>query len=223
MESLNFLPFEIARKRLVHHLAERGIRNRAVLDAIANTSRHRFVDPGLHHKAYDDVALPIDHDQTISQPYIVALMTELLEMEQNLKVLEIGTGSGYQTAVLNHFTHRLFTVERIKELSFKAREAFRDLGLTNIICKYGDGTQGWAHYAPYDRIIVTAGAPAVPQQLLKQLRMNGIMVIPTGNRENQKLEVYRRRPDRIERRIYENVVFVPLIGKEGWKEKENRE
>ncbi|ERP39135.1 protein-L-isoaspartate O-methyltransferase [Chitinivibrio alkaliphilus ACht1] len=220
MDSFHFLPPDVARGRLVRKLRTKGITNEQVLHAIESVPRHAFVDPGLSHKAYEDITLPIDHNQTISQPFIVALMTQLLDVQPDMKVLEIGTGSGYQSAVLRYFTHRLFTVERIKELSFKARDAFTRCGIKNIICKYGDGTCGWPHYAPFDRIIVTAGAPAVPTRLLQQLTPEGILVIPTGDRENQRLEVYKKRPDRIERTTYTDVVFVPLIGEQGWKERE---
>ncbi|MGM0460851.1 MAG: protein-L-isoaspartate(D-aspartate) O-methyltransferase [Fibrobacterota bacterium] len=216
MESLNFLPHSVARARLVNNLREKGIEDRDVLAAIQSTPRHLFIDPGLAHKAYDDITLPIDHKQTISQPFIVALMTQLLDIEQGMKVLEIGTGSGYQTAVLHHFTHKLFTVERIQELSFKARAVFKKLNMSNIICKCGDGTQGWPNYAPYDRILVTAGAPAVPSRLLQQLKVGGKLVIPTGDRNVQHLEVYVKTAERIEREIHDAVAFVPLVGRDGW-------
>lgn len=217
MQSLSFLPPEIARERLVRKLSGMGIVDQRVLDAINSVPRHLFVDEGFSHKAYEDITLPIDYNQTISQPYIVALMTQLLDIQSNMKVLEIGTGTGYQTAVLSCFTNRLFTIERIKELSFKARNLFQTLGLRNIVGKYGDGTQGWQAYAPFDRIIVTAGAPAVPSELLKQLAPEGKLLIPTGDRENQKLELYHKRTTQIERKTYNDVLFVPLVGKDGWQ------
>ncbi len=221
MSGLNFLSPSVARERLARKLSEQGIHNPQVLEAVRTVPRHLFVDGGFSHRAYEDTTLPIDQNQTISQPYIVALMTQLLDIQPNMKVLEIGTGSGYQTAILSQFTKRLFTIERIKELSFKARKLFDQLNLKNVVAKYGDGTQGWEAYAPFDRIIVTAGAPVVPQALLNQLAPEGKLLIPTGEREQQRLELYHHRTTRIERQLFNDVLFVPLIGREGWRDAED--
>ena len=158
--------------------------------------------------------------QTISQPYIVALMTQALELDsQELKILEIGTGSGFQAAVLAKFCRRIFTIERHKALSDRARILLRDeLGYQNIVFKVGDGTRGWQQYAPFDRIVVTAGAPVVPESLVRQLTVGGRMVIPSGGRDGQKLELYIRKDEgTVERSVLCDVSFVPLVGEHGWK------
>lgn len=198
-------------------LEERGIRDARVLDAMAKVPRHRFVDPALQSRAYGDHALPIGAGQTISQPYMVALMTEALQLSGGEKVLEIGTGSGYQTAVLAEFTPRLFTIERSPELARSAAKKLRELGYGNVIIKTGDGTLGWPEHAPYDRILVTAGAPEIPPTLFSQLAPGGILVIPVGDREVQTLEVMVKKGDgeALSKRLIE-CAFVPLLGREGW-------
>ncbi|MBZ0269466.1 protein-L-isoaspartate(D-aspartate) O-methyltransferase, partial [bacterium] len=197
-------------------LEERGIRDERVLDAMTRVPRHRFVDPALQSRAYGDHALPIGAGQTISQPYMVALMTEALQLSGGEKVLEIGTGSGYQTAVLAEFTQRLFTIERSPELARAASAKLSELGYGNVILKTGDGTLGWPEHAPYDRIVVTAGAPEIPPTLFAQRAPGGILVIPVGDREVQTLEVMVKKGDgeALSKRLIE-CAFVPLLGREG--------
>jgi len=198
-------------------LEERGIRDARVLDVMTRVPRHRFVDPALQSRAYGDHALPIGAGQTISQPYMVALMTEALQLSGGEKVLEIGTGSGYQTAVLAEFTQRLFTIERSPELARSAAAKLSELGYGNVILKTGDGTLGWPEHAPYDRIVVTAGAPEIPPTLFAQLAPGGILVIPVGGRDVQTLEVMVKKGDgeALSKRLIE-CAFVPLLGREGW-------
>ena len=220
--SPTYLKPEIAAKKLCDLLRSKGITDERVLDAFMKIPRHRFVDAALYEQAYDDNALPIGLGQTISQPYIVAYMTQMLVLanDQNQKILEIGTGSGFQAAVLAHFSRRVFSVERHKPLSDRARLLLRDIGFENIVFKVGDGTRGWPQYAPFDRIIVTAGAPVVPEALVSQLSIGGRMIIPSGGRETQKLEMYVRKDQTtVERSILCEVAFVPLIGDQGWQSK----
>jgi protein-L-isoaspartate(D-aspartate) O-methyltransferase len=209
--------FGTVREEMVHlQLEARGIRDPKVLDAMARVPRHRFVDAALRSRAYDDHALPIGAGQTISQPYMVALMTEALKLSGGEKILEIGTGSGYQTAVLAEFTPRLFSIERNAELARAAAARLKELGYGNVILKTGDGSLGWPEHAPFDRILVTAGAPDLPPPLFDQLTEGGILVIPIGDRESQRLEaVTRERGKALARRLVE-CAFVPLLGKEGW-------
>ncbi len=210
---------QIARRRLVNQLSQKGISDTRVLEAIGSVERHKLVDPGFENQAYDDVALPIGFGQTISQPYVVARMTELLQIEKDDKILEIGTGSGYQAAVLAWFSKRMYTIERNASLAERAKKNLQRLGYANIVCKTGDGTKGWPAYAPFDRIVVTAGAPCVPEQLQKQLAPGGRMVIPAGDRALQKLYIYTKLEDGTTRRDEgESVVFVPLVGEKGWQE-----
>ena len=197
-------------------LEQRGIRDPRVLEAMARVPRHRFVDTALRSRAYDDHALPIGAGQTISQPYMVALMTEALKLAGDEKILEIGTGSGYQTAVLAEFTPRLFSIERNAELARAAAARLTELGYSNVILKTGDGSLGWPEHAPFDRIVVTAGAPDLPPPLFDQLAEGGLLVIPIGDRESQQLEVVTKDRGRaLSRRLIE-CAFVPLLGKEGW-------
>ncbi len=202
---------------VLRQLEERGISDRRVLEAMARVPRHRFVDTALRSRAYGDHALPIGGGQTISQPYMVALMTQALQLSGGEKVLEIGTGSGYQTAVLAEFTPRVFSIERSPELSRGAAATLRDLGYNNVILKKGDGSLGWADHAPYDRIVVTAGAPDLPVPLFEQLADGGILVIPVGDREIQCLEVIVRDREKAKTRRLIDCAFVPLVGREGWK------
>jgi protein-L-isoaspartate(D-aspartate) O-methyltransferase len=217
MSTLGYLSHSISREKLVDYLNQKGIVDSTVLEAFKNTPRHRFVDGAFRESAYNDCTFPIGEGQTISQPYIVALMTQTLDIKPGMRILEIGTGSGFQTAILASFTKQLFSVERFTSLSFKARKLLSELGYANIVFKVGDGTLGWQDHAPFDRIIVTAGAPSVPSQLLKQLAPNGKLLIPAGDRNGQHLELYHRLSDRIERRVFEDVLFVPLVGKDGWE------
>lgn len=207
------------RNRMVDELvASRGIKDERVIRAMRKVPRHEFLPEALRAAAYGDHALPIGEGQTISQPYMVALMTELLGLTGSERVLEIGTGSGYQAAVLAELCSKVYTVERIKGLAAKARETLDRLGYKNVAIKVFDGTYGWKEMAPFDAIIVTAGAPDIPPPLIEQLVMNGRMVIPVGERYSQTLLKVIKTPSGIitERSI--PCVFVPLIGASGWKE-----
>jgi protein-L-isoaspartate(D-aspartate) O-methyltransferase len=200
------------RDRLVQRLVEQGIRSEAVLDRIRNVPRHLFVDEALASRAYEDTALPIGLGQTISQPYVVARMTEaLLDGFEGETVLEIGTGCGYQTAVLASLVRRIYTVERLPELLRRARRLLRELDLYNVQFRPGDGWEGWRKYAPYDGIIVTAAAPETPEKLLQQLAPGGRMVIPVGPAGCQDLLLVTRRSDHFEQRSLGAVSFVPLV------------
>jgi len=200
------------RERLVKRLAERGIKNSLVLEAICNTPRHIFVDEALASRAYEDDALPIGHGQTISQPYTVARMTEALLSHDGIKnVLEIGTGSGYQTAILAQLVEQVFTVERIQALQLKARSRLRELKLKNVKYKYDDGNLGWREHAPFDGIIVTAAPERIPEELLEQLAIGGCMLIPCG-KDNQVLRQIRREEDEFVEEELSGVHFVPLLG-----------
>lgn len=209
---------ETQRARMVgEQLARRGIRDPRVLAALGAVPRHVFVDPTYHHVAYGDHALPIGYGQTISQPYMVALMTERLDLLPGDRVLEVGTGSGYQTAVLARLVARVYTVERLPELSAQAGTTLGRLGIDNVTYRVGDGTLGWPAEAPFHGILVAAGAPEVPPALLEQLRTGGRLVIPVGPLGRQGLRVYEKREDG-EGELLETVpcAFVPLIGVAGW-------
>ena len=195
---------------LTKKLTEIGIRDQAVLNAVANTPRELFLDGALAHKAYENTALPIGQGQTISQPYIVARMTELLMQTQPQRVLEIGTGSGYQAAVLAQLVPELCTIERIKSLQIQARQRLKKLDLHNVSFKYGDGWKGWSNRGPFDGIMVTAAAATVPQALLEQLNDSGILIIPVGDDHQQLLKITRH-GDQYESQVIEAVKFVPLI------------
>ncbi|MGQ9534435.1 MAG: protein-L-isoaspartate(D-aspartate) O-methyltransferase [bacterium] len=194
----------------------RGIKDERVIDAMLRVPRHLFVDKTYYHQAYNDYPLPIGCNQTISQPYMVAVMTELLELKGNESVLEIGTGSGYQTAILALLCVRVFTVERISELSFRARKTLSELGFNNINFLVGDGSLGWQEFAPYDGIIVTAGAPEMPRLLVNQLTDKGKMVVPIGGEHYQTLNLIKKHKGSILRKQLFECSFVPLLGKEGW-------
>jgi len=196
---------------LAQKLQAEGISNPQVLHAIANSPRHIFIPEILAHKAYDNTALPIGQGQTISQPYIVAKMSELLLADKRpSSILEIGTGSGYQTSILAQLTDKVFSVERIKSLQFQAKRCLRAMDLHNISMKHGDGWQGWASKAPFDAIIVTAGAASVPQALLDQLVDGGRLVIPVGE-QTQILKIITRNGDSYSEQQVEAVRFVPLV------------
>ncbi len=201
------------RDRLVERLREKGIKNERVLEVIRTTPRHIFVDEAMAHRAYEDTALPIGHGQTISQPYIVARMTEiLLEGGTPDVVLEVGTGSGYQSAILSRLVAKVYTVERISALLQKAREAHHKLGLLNVFSKHSDGSWGWQPNAPYAAIMVTAAPQSVPPSLLEQLAVGGRMVIPVGTKDGvQQLKVYTRTDEGFEESTQEYVRFVPLL------------
>jgi protein-L-isoaspartate(D-aspartate) O-methyltransferase len=212
--------YRLQRDRLVRELErKRGIRDRRVLQAMRRVPRHLFVPEHLLSQAYVDFALPIGEEQTISQPFIVARMTEYLELEPEHSVLEIGTGSGYQTAVLALLARVVYSIERVASLAQDAIARIRDLGLHNVKIHVFDGTIGLSQFAPYDRILVTAGAPKAPPLLLKQLSPGGRMVIPEGDRNVQRLVIYQRLEDgRLSRQEAEDVTFVPLIGRGGWEQ-----
>ncbi len=201
------------RTRLVDRLRAGGIQDETVLGVIASTPRHIFVDEALSHRAYEDTALPIGFNQTISQPYIVARMTEILFAEGPLEsVLEVGTGSGYQTAILAQMATRVFSVERIKALLEKARDRLRALNLRNVMIKHADGGMGWPDKGPFDGILVTASPRVVPAELLDQLKPGGRLVIPVGEDQAQRLILVRRTEDGFEEEFIEEVRFVPLLG-----------
>ncbi len=201
------------RTRLVDRLREQGVANKEVLNVISSTPRHVFIDEALAHRAYEDTALPIGFNQTISQPYIVARMTEILLAAGPLDtVLEVGTGSGYQAAVLAPLVGRLYTVERISALLNKASKRFRLLGLRNVLTKHADGGMGWPERGPFDAIIVTASPDEIPAELVAQLKDGGRMVIPVGDGENQELLLVEKQGEELTTTVVEAVRFVPLLG-----------
>lgn len=209
---------EKTRERMVdEQLVPRGISDPSVLAAMGAVPRHLFVEEALRPQAYGDFPLPIGEGQTISQPYIVAMMTQLLELKKSDRVLEIGTGCGYQTAILAAICAKVYTVERIKPLLARARRIFDRLQLFNILSKADDGTEGWPEHAPFDAIIVTAGGPSIPEPLIAQLADPGILVIPVGDRDLQALTVLRKENGEISSRVAEHVRFVKLVGTHGWQ------
>lgn len=211
--------FEIARKRMVQEqLVGRGITTPRLLDVFQKVPRHLFVQEAMQVQAYSDGPLPIGEKQTISQPYIVALMTDLLELTSNDHVLEIGTGSGYQTAILASLVRRVWTIERIRPLAMQARKVLDTLHLLNVNIKVGDGTLGWPEEGPFDAILVTAGAPAIPETLAAQLAPGGRLVIPVGDETNQTLLRIRKAADgTLSQETGTGCRFVPLIGQQGWQ------
>lgn len=207
-----------ARRRLVETLQEQGVRDLSVLHAIDQVPRHLFVPTGVRHRAYEDSALPIGNGQTISQPSIHARYLELLKLTGKEKVLEIGTGSGYQTALLARLSAQVFSIERIAPLLDTARETLRQLEVSNVSFLLGDGTLGWRQYGPYDAILVSAAAPDVPQTYREQLAEGGRLLIPLGNMEEQILYVATRRGEELEMEEIGPVRFVPLLGRHSWEE-----
>ena len=203
------------RDRLVERLRSEGIRDSRVLEAIASTPRHLFVDEALASRAYEDTALPIGYGQTISQPYIVARMTELLLEVEPRVVLEVGTGSGYQAAILSRLVDKVYSTERIGALATLARQRSRQLAYRNIRVQHSDGSWGWPQMGPFDAIIVTAGGSEIPQALLEQLKIGARLVMPLGDRARQVLVSVTRTPTVYERVDLEPVVFVPLVGGTG--------
>lgn len=201
-----------------NQLVAKGIKSERVLEAMRRVPRHLFVPHELRHCAYQDGPLSIGEGQTISQPYMVALMTEALGLTGGEKVLEIGTGSGYQTAVLAHLSGTVCTVERIAALSQRAQALLGELGYRNIFFQVGDGTYGWPEMGPYDRIIVTAGAPDISPTLVECLEEGGIMVLPVGSRYSQMLYRVVKRKGSLEKEELTLCIFVPLVGEHGWKE-----
>jgi protein-L-isoaspartate(D-aspartate) O-methyltransferase len=212
--------YAVLRERMVRDLvAGRGIKDQRVLAAMRQVPRHLFVRDHLRSQAYGDHALPIGAAQTISQPYIVARMTELLELAPHHSVLEVGTGTGYQTALLAVLARRVYSLERIAELAQQAIPRIRQLGFENVKIQVFDGSVGWSEWAPYDRILVAAGAPRVPEPLLEQLAPGGSLLIPEGERQAQRLVLYRKSArGELRRKEGEEVGFVPLVGRHGWKD-----
>lgn len=200
-----------------NQLIPRGIKDQRVLEAMGAVPRHLFVEEALQGEAYNDHPLPIGYKQTISQPYIVALMTQALELKGTDKTLEIGTGSGYQTAILSSLSKTVYTVERIRPLLENARRILASLGRHNILYKANDGTLGWKDFEPYEAVIVTAGAPRIPEPLLKQLSDGGRMVIPVGDRAGQDLILITRVQNTFKEKSLGGCRFVDLVGSHGWE------
>lgn len=206
-----------ARRRLVELLQTQGIRDLSVLHAIAETPRHSFVPTGVRHRAYEDSALPIGNGQTISQPSIHARYLELLKLSGRERVLEVGTGSGYQTALLARLAAQVFTIERLAPLLDKARQVLQEVGANNVSFMLGDGTLGWRQFAPFDAILVGAAAPSVPDAYIEQLANSGKLLIPLGDRDEQILHLFTRNGDELVKEDVAPVRFVPLLGKHGWE------
>lgn len=200
-----------------YQLIPRGIKDERVLAAMRKVPRHLFVPEFIRHSAYDDMALPIGDDQTISQPYMVAIMTEFLELKGDEKVLEVGTGSGYQAAILAELSKEVYSIERIPSLADEARRRLTELGYENVYVIVGDGTKGLAEKAPFDRIIITAAAPKIPEPLINQLKDGGIIIAPVGERFSQILIKGKKEKEIIIEEYHTPCVFVPLVGEYGWK------
>jgi len=215
-EALNDRRWERQRRSLIETIREKGIDNLEVLRAFDLVPRHLFLPDAVQHRAYEDAALPIGFGQTASQPSIQALYMQVLDIQPNDRVLEIGTGSGYQTAILATLASHVYSVERIRELSVRARQVLDQLRFSNIALLVGDGTIGWSRYAPYDAILVSAGSPGIPQALVDQLSERGRMLIPIGDRQEQRLTLVRKTADGIETENITRCVFVPLLGRFGW-------
>jgi len=210
--------YRLQRFELVENLRLKGILDESLLQAMSKVEREKFVSPVMKPNAYKDIALPIGYGQTISQPYTIAIMTEALQIIKDDKVLEIGTGSGYQAAVLFAMGAKVYSVERHVDVYNEVLKRFEKLGI-RVHCKCGDGTLGWDAYAPFDKIIVTAGSPAIPETLKKQLAVGGKMIIPVGNMSSQTLNVLTKTAqEEFEVEEIPLFAFVPLIGREGWKE-----
>ncbi|HKP29236.1 MAG TPA: protein-L-isoaspartate(D-aspartate) O-methyltransferase [Gemmatimonadales bacterium] len=204
------------RSRLVEQLQAKGIKDLAVLRAISAVPRHLFVPPGVRHRAYEDSALPIASGQTISQPWVQARSLELLQLKGKERVLEVGAGSGYQTALLARLSSHVFAVERVASLAYAAKEVLDQAGVTNATVLVGDGTLGWRSCAPFDAILVAAAAPGIPQPLKEQLAPGGRMVIPVGAGETQQLVLVEREGDNYRETVAADVRFVPLLGRHGF-------
>jgi protein-L-isoaspartate(D-aspartate) O-methyltransferase len=216
---VNIEKYQVAREKMVQEqLVERNIKDQRVLDAMRKVPRHLFVEKKFWNKAYDDSPIQIECSQTISQPYMVAIMTELLELKGDEKVLEIGTGSGYQTAILAELAKEVFSIERHSILVTRATLLLEDLGYTNVHIKLGNGTIGWPDNTFFDAMIVAAGAPEIPEELLRQLKSYGKLVIPVGTNQQQDLLLVSKRGDSYLKKKICACVFVPLIGANGWAE-----
>jgi protein-L-isoaspartate(D-aspartate) O-methyltransferase len=216
-DSLSDRRFERQRRQLIETIADQGIDDLEVLRVFDLVPRHIFLPESAQHRAYEDAPLPIGFHQTASQPSLQALYLKLLQLQPTDRVLEIGTGSGFQTALLAHLAGHVYSIERIRELSTRARQAIDTLRLTNVALMVGDGTIGWSKFAPYDAILVGAGAPSVPQALIDQLAPNGRMLIPIGTLEEQQLTMVRKTPEGTTTEDVARCIFVPLLGKYGWQ------
>lgn len=210
--------FRGARRRLVEILQDGGITDLSVLRAFDQTPRHLFVPTGVRHRAYEDAPLPIGNGQTISQPSVHARYLQELKLTGKERVLEVGTGTGYQTALLAHLAAQVFSIERVAPLLDRAREILQQIGVNNVSLLLGDGTIGWRAYAPYDAVLVSAATPSIPQPLVEQLAEGGRLIAPVGDREQQMLRMVSRRGGAIEERDLLAVRFVPLLGAHGWTE-----
>jgi len=209
--------YKLQRFELIDNLRLKGITDDTVLQAMSKVEREKFVQAVMKPNAYKDIALPIGYGQTISQPFTIAIMTQALQVKKSDKILEIGTGSGYQAAVLYQLEAKVYSIERNIDIYNQVLKKFEKLGI-RVHCKCGDGTLGWEAYSPFDKIIVTAGAPSVPEALKKQLAVNGRMVIPVGNMSSQTLKVLTKTADdEYEIEDIPQFAFVPLIGRDGWK------
>jgi protein-L-isoaspartate(D-aspartate) O-methyltransferase len=217
------MDFSIARRIMVERQVKaRGVSDPLVLEAMLQTPRHLFVEEAFQSQAYSDFPLPIGEKQTISQPYIVGLMTQALRLRGGERVLEIGTGSGYQSAILSRIASRVYTVERIPDLARRARRVLNSLGCHNVNIKVSDGTTGWAEEAPFDAIMVTAGAPSVPEEYFAQLSPDGRLVIPVGSRGGQVLKRFTCSDSGCMEEELADCRFVPLLGRHGWSEEEGK-
>jgi len=210
--------FVAQRRALIGTMQERGIRDLEVLRAFDFVSRHDFVPDAVSHRAYEDAPVPIGFGQTASQPSLQALYMQLLQLKRSDKVLEVGTGSGFQTAVLAHLVDRVYSIERIRELAVRARQTLERLRISNVAILVGDGTIGWSRYSPYDAILVAAGGPEIPEPLIAQLALGGRMLIPVGSREMQRLMLVKRTEQGIQYEEVLDCTFVPLLGRFGWDE-----
>lgn len=208
------------RKMVEEQILGRGIKDLSVMEVLSRVPRHLFVNSSLQHRAYGDCPLPIGENQTISQPYIVALMTQVLDLKGGERVLEIGTGSGYQTAILAELASHVFTIERVKPLVKKTKELLEGLKYKNIVFKTFDGTYGWRDQSPFDAILISAATPSIPKSLIEQLADKGRLVAPVGERESQDLIVLNKNGNKVMEREIGSCKFVPLIGKFAWSEEE---
>jgi len=215
-QPLNTFQWEGRRRKLIDAVADTGIDDLVVLRAFDLVPRHHFLPEAVHHRAYEDAPLPIGFGQTASQPSLQAFYLQSLQLRSEDRVLEIGTGSGYQTALLAQLVTHVYSVERIAELSFRARAALDALRVSNVALLVGDGTVGWSRYAPFDAILVTAAAPAAPQTLIDQLAENGRLLIPIGDLERQRLTLFRKGATGVESEEVASCTFVPLVGRFGW-------
>ena len=209
--------FSGARRRLIDELRSQGVSDLAVLRALGLTPPHALGPHAVRHRAYEGAPLPIGNGQTISQPYVHAMYLQTLRLQGSERVLEIGTGSGYQTVLLAHLCRHVYSIERIRPLIETARDAITECGVTNVSLLCGDGTVGWPEFAPYDAILVGAGAPEVPEPLVAQLAESGRLIVPIGGRDDQRLVEITRTAAGVERRDLSDVRFVPLVGKHGWE------